>query len=527
MRIRTTGSRAVLAAVTALAIAGAGCGGSSSGGSGGGGSSDAGTPQRGGSVVIDRTADSESMDKTTVFDNESIWIFEQIMEPLYTVTKDGKNVEPWLATSYTLSPDKKTYTFKLRPGVKFSNGQTMTSADVKFSIDVAKDPKTGWGFIDSAIKTVEAPDPYTVVITTKYKWAPLLADIALFNNAVLPKDYAGMTQKEFYKSPIGTGPFKWDHWTKGKEIKYVRNDAYWQKGKPYLDSVKWTYVADDNTRLLQLKGGQAHIDEFPGWAQVKPLKATPGVTMTLFPSTRTDYVLFNQHFKPFQDVHVRRAISYLIDRKALIKAILFGNGTVANSFLPPQVPYYDPKSPGIQYNVAKAKEEMAKSTVPDGFTATFEAVAGSLDQATIAQVIQAAGKPLGIKVNILKKDGNAWQADWQAATYPGMNNSYWTMDIADPDELVSFAVDPSQGAHSFQTFYNNPVVTKAAQAAAREFDPKKRQVLYSKIQRIAAEDAFMAFLYYSPFRYAYSSKVQGFQVYPTGNYHMEDVWLQK
>ena len=150
-----------------------------------------------------------------------------------------------------------------------------------------------------------------------------------------------------------------------------------------------------------------------------------------------------------------------------------------------------------------------------------------LDQQTIAQVIQAAGKPLGIKVNILKKDGNAWQADWQAAKYPGMNNSYWTMDIADPDELVSFAVDPTQGAHSFQTYYNNPVVVKAAQAAAREFDPKKRQVLYSKIQRIAAEDAFMAFLYYSPFRYAYSNKVQGFQVYPTGNYHMEDVWLQK
>jgi peptide/nickel transport system substrate-binding protein len=104
---------------------------------------------------------------------------------------------------------------------------------------------------------------------------------------------------------------------------------------------------------------------------------------------------------------------------------------------------------------------------------------------------------------------------------------YWTMDIADPDELVSFAVDPSQGAHSFQTYYNNPAVIKATQAATREFNPKKRQTLYSKVQALAAQDAFMAFLYYSPFRYAYSSKVKGFVVYPTGNYHMEDVWLQK
>jgi peptide/nickel transport system substrate-binding protein len=485
------------------------------------------TPTQGGDLVIARTTDSTTMDPRGAFDNEAIWVFQQLYETLYVVTPDGKSVKPWLATSYDLSPDKLTYTFHLRKGVKFHTGQEMTADDVKFSIDGARNPKTGWGYIDTAIKSVTVKDKYTVVIKTKYPWAPMVADIALFNNSIIPKNYGGKTEKAFFDAPVGTGPFKWDHWTKGKEIKYVRNDQYWQKGKPYLDSVKWTYVADDNTRLLQLKGGQAQIDEFPGWAQVKPLKSTPGVTMTLFPSTRTDYVLFNQHFKPFQDVHVRRAISYLIDRKALIKAILFGNGTVANSFLPPQVPYYDPKSPGIQYNLAKAKEEMAKSTVPDGFTATFEAVSGSLDQATIAQVIQAAGKPLGIKVNILKKDGNAWQADWQAATYPGMNNSYWTMDIADPDELVSFAVDPSQGAHSFQTFYNNPVVTKAAQAAAREFDPKKRQVLYSKIQRIAAEDAFMAFLFYSPFRYAYSNKVQGFQVYPTGNYHMEDVWLQK
>jgi peptide/nickel transport system substrate-binding protein len=485
------------------------------------------TPVAGGNVVIARTTDSFTMDNTSAFDNESIWVFQQLMETLYTVTPDGKSVKPWLATSYDLSPDKLTYTFHLRKGVKFHTGQEMTASDAKFSIDAARNPKTGWGYIDVAIKSVTVKDKYTLVIKTKYPWAPLVADIALFNNAILPKNYGGKTKKAFYAAPVGTGPFKWDHWTHGKEVKFVKYDNYWQKGKPYLDSVTWTYVPDDNTRLLQLKGGQAQVDEFPAWSQIKPLQSTSGITMTLFPSTRTDYVIFNQHVKPFQDVHVRRALSYLLDRKALIKAMLFGNGTVANSFLPPQVPYYDAESPGLQYSVAKAKAELAKSSVPNGFTTTFEIGAGVIEQQTTAEVLQAAAKPLGIKINILKKDGNAWQADWQAAKYPGIDPSYWTMDIADPDELVSFAVDPSQGAHSFQTFYSNPVVAKAAQAAAREFDPKKRQVLYSKIQRIAAEDAFMAFLYYSPFRYAYSSKVHGFQVYPTGNYHMEDVWLQK
>ena len=125
-----------------LAVA-AGC---SSGGAGGGTSAaggataaaSAGTPVHGGDLVIARTADSQSMNNTTVFDNESIWVFEQIFEPLYTVSDNGKSVIPWLATGYTVSKDKKTYTFTLRKGVKFSSGQPMTAKDVKFSIDQAR-----------------------------------------------------------------------------------------------------------------------------------------------------------------------------------------------------------------------------------------------------------------------------------------------------------------------------------------------------------------------------------------------------
>jgi peptide/nickel transport system substrate-binding protein len=484
------------------------------------------TPQAGGDLVIARTADSSTMDKTSAFDNEAIWVFQQTFETLYNVTPDGKDVEPCLATGYDISADKMTYTFHLRDGVKFHNGQPMTADDVKFSIDDARNTSQGWGYIDAAIKDVTVTDPLTVVIHTKYPWAPLVADIALFSNAIVPKDYAGEKKADFYQHPIGTGPFKWDHWNKGAELKLVKNPDYWQPGKPYLDSVTWTNVPDDNTRILQLKGSQAQVDEFPPWSSVAQLKTTDGITMTLFPSTRTDYLEFNEKIKPYQDVHVRRAISYALDRDALVKAILFGNGKAANSFLPPAVPYYDPASPGLQYDMDKAKAEMAQSTVPTGFDATFEAIGGQLDSETIAQVVQAAVKPLGINVKIIKKDANANYQDWAAAKYPGMTTAYWTMDIADPDELVSFAMDPSQGSHSFQTWYDNKEAAAKTQAAAKEFDPAKRQQLYSDIQKIAAEDAFMGFVYYSPFRYATNAKVQGFAVYPTGNYHLENVWLK-
>ena len=121
----------------------------------------ASTPKRGGHLTIARIEDSISFDKTNVFQNESIWLTEQINETLYTVGADGKTLKPFLATGYTESKDGLTYTFKLRPGVKFSNGQPMTSADVKFSIDDARAQTKGWGYLDAAIKNITAPNPST------------------------------------------------------------------------------------------------------------------------------------------------------------------------------------------------------------------------------------------------------------------------------------------------------------------------------------------------------------------------------
>jgi peptide/nickel transport system substrate-binding protein len=518
-RIRPALALAASAAVTVLAACGSGGGSSAPAGN-------AGAPVRGGNLVIARTADSQSMNKTTVFDNESIWIFEQIFQTLYTVSQDGKSVVPQLATSYTLSQDHLTYTFTLRQGVKFSTGKTMTSADVKFSLEQAQAASKGWGYIDSAIKSIGTPSPSTVVIHLKHPWAPLLADLSLFSNGIIPDNYGGQTEDAFYQHPVGTGPFKWAFWHKGVALKLVRNPYYWQKGKPYLDSVTWTYVASDNTRELQLKGGQAQVDEFPAWSTVSTLKSTPNVTMNLFPSTRTDYVNLNELRKPFQDVHVRRAISLAINRAALVKAILFGNGKPANSFMPPQVPYYQKATAGLQYNLTEAKQEMAASSVPHGFTTTLLVPAGNSDDATIATIMQSELKPLGIKVNIQQLDPNTANTNLQNLDYD-MTFSYWTMDIADPDELVTFAVDPKSGARSFFTAYDNPAVVNAAHQAEKTFSPQARQALYNTVQSQAAKDAFMAFLYYSPYAYATSSKLHDFFVTPLGNYHLENAWLSK
>jgi peptide/nickel transport system substrate-binding protein len=164
--------------------------------------------------------------------------------------------------------------------------------------------------------------------------------------------------------------------------------------------------------------------------------------------------------------------------------------------------------------------------MPHGFSTTLLIAAGESDDQTIAQIIQADLAKIGIKVQIKQLDQNAVETQYQNLNYD-MTLVYWTMDIPDPDELATFAVDPSLGSKSFYTGFNSPVLKKSALAAERTLSTTTRQKLYDTLQNTAASTAFMNWLYYSPFAYATTKSVQGFDVTPLGNYDLGNVWLKK
>lgn len=470
-----------------------------------------------------RAADIIAMDKTTTFDNNSIRVMQQIMEPLFMVSEDGSSIDPWLATDYTISDDKLTYTITLREGVTFSDGAPMTAADVKFSLDQnTASGAAGWGFVNDAIAEVTVVDDATVQILLKRAWAPLIADLSIFANGIIPENYGGKTAEEFYEAPMGTGPFVWDSWKKGQSVSLTKNPEYWQADKPTLDSVTWNVVPDANTRKLQVQGGQIDIDDTPDWSSVESLKSAAGVEVLTFPSTQIDYIAFNQQRAPFDDVHVRRAISHAIDREALVDAVLFGNGTPAFSVLSPGTPYFDENAGGAEYDVDAAKAELEQSSVPDGFSTTLLIRSGDANQASIAQIMQAELKEIGITMEIKQLDPTANKQARLDSDFD-MAWSAWTMDIPDPDQWTSFAVDPEGGSHSAFTYYDNPDVVALNREAAVETDDAKRADLYSELQKQLSEDAFLAYLFYSPYVYATTDKIEGFHVTPLGNYHLEDV----
>jgi peptide/nickel transport system substrate-binding protein len=486
--------------------------------------------QRGGTLTFNRVQDIVSLDPTQVTDNESIWADESIFEPLFAATPNGKSLVPDMATSYSVSANKLRWTFNLRQGVKFSNGQEMTSADAKFSIErVGAKASNPWTFINSDIASITTPSKFQVVVTTKTPWAPLQADMALFANGVIPNNFAGESATTFWNHPIGTGPFVVQQWLKGSELKLVRNTHYWQAGKPYLNGVNFVTVPDDNTRLLQLESGAAQIDEFPAWSQISELQSKSGITTKLFPSSWTQFLGFNEQYAFFKDVHVRRAISFAIDRAAIVKSVLYGHGTVANSQVTPALWDYNPKNPGLQYNLAQAKKEIALSKYAKGFKVKLLVGSGNQNELTMGQIVQSELAPLGITVTLQEVNG-AQENTLQSTSQFQMSFLYDTTDIIDPDELMTFAAvggSGAQGTHAEFTNYNNPQVDSLVTKAEGVFSQAARIKIYDQIQLILAQDPPMAYLFYQPFAYSFTTKLHGFSVFPTGNYHLENVWLSK
>jgi peptide/nickel transport system substrate-binding protein len=511
--------RRLFAVLLGTLLIAAACGGDEEGAANG---EQAGEARRGGDLVFAQLAEHPHLEPAETYVNQALWAELQIMEPLFTPSEDGQEALPWLAEGFEISEDKLTTTIRLKDGIKFSDGSDMTSADVKFSLEQASKSEA-WGFINFPLAEgeIQAPDDLTVVIRTKQPWAPLIPTLALFSNAIVPQNYNDMSHDEFFEKPIGTGPFMIEQWTKGESLELVRNPNYWQEGKPYLDSVTFLAVPDDNARLNMLRGGQADIIEAPPFSVLDSLDKEQGITAKAFPSSKTDLLYLNTKVEPFDDQNVRQAVAYAIDRQAIVEAVLFGHGEPANSFIAPAVASYNPDNEAPQYDPEMSKELLSKSSEPNGFRTTL-LIPSSSDARTMAQIMQSNLKDVGIDVEIVTQDPNTAFGNLTEGNYEMMAFA-WTTDIPHADELIGGYAD----VDGQWTGLVHPESRKAIDEARRTFNQARTDELYAQVQRQVAIDSSVIALFYSDYPYAYSDRVQGFEVLPTLNFHLEDVWLSE
>ena len=518
---------AIGAGLLAVGPALAACSSGSSAGASGAttsGATASGTPKSGGTLSFGRQTGPTQLDPANSIVEGDVYTLDKIFEPLYITSPTGQLV-PWLAKGYTLSSDGTTYTFALRPGVKFSDGTPLTADDVVFSILRAAGDKNGpLSFLDFAIKSLKADGDSTVVATLSQPWAPFISDISVFANAILPKNFGGRSESAFFASPVGTGPFTLKSFVKGGNVSLARNPNYWQAGKPYLDGVDFVYINDDNQRVLQLKSGQVQVISAVPPEQTAALKADSSLVVQDFPSWSADLLFFNEKVPQFADRHVRRAINYALDIPAIAKAISFGTAQPGGSFFPPSLQYYA-NVPTLAYDLAAAKAELAKSAYPHGFSFTLLVNTAYSEYVAASTIIQQQLKPLGITVTLNQLDDAAFHTAFEAFNYQAMINNA-TNDISDPDEMASFQVDVKNGgSSSFWTYYDNPAAISLVHQAETELDGTKRAALYEQIQAIVAQDAPYIALDYPPNIYAWTPQVNGFAVNPGGAYRLEDVWL--
>ena len=488
----------------------------------------ASAPVRGGTLTMARIADIFTMDPVQTIDDRSIFTDLQIYDRLVKLSKNGKGVDPELATSWKFSKGGRVADFTLRPGVKFSDGSPLTPVDVAAAINRERNPKSPWAFLLSPVTSVKAVGPSKVRFTMAQPFAPLLSALSTFVFSIYSAKQYAKYGKGLGSHPLGTGAFMLDKWKKGSELDLVRNPFYWQKGKPYLDKLVFKVVGNDNARVLQLQSNAVDvIDSLPP-NLVKQIKSRGDDIESVFGSAVTWMILNTAADKgPFADRNARCAVAWALDRNAVARVAYFGLAQPAGSPLPNGTLYYNGNQHPIGYSLAKAKAFLAKSSQPDGFSFSVDLDAGDSPGALALQIWASSLKKIGITLKILKLEATTVQARFNQSKFTA-RYAPWTNDTPDPDEMLGVGLDYKGPQHALFTGYANPTAYKLMLKARSELNRAKRAALYAAVQRSLNDDcSSFNYVVNTPRVYASAPKVVGFAPNSQGKYSFENVYLTK
>jgi len=472
------------------------------------------TPKQGGDIVVTYKDDITTLDPAIGYD----WVNWSMIKSLYSRLMDYKpgtpELEPSLAESFTISPDGLTYTFKLRNGVKFSNGREVVASDVKYSIERAVNPKTqgpGAGFFGAiqgyedvsggkaeTLSGIETPDAGTVVFKLSRPDATFLHVLAINFASVVPKEAVDAAGGDFGKKPVGSGTFVLKDWTIGQKLTFERNKDYYVKDMPHIDGFTVEVGQEPLVALLRLQKGEVDIagDGIPPAKYLEIKNSADGAKMIVDgEQLNTGYVTLNTKIKPFDNVKVRQAVNMAINKERVTR-ILNGRATPANQPLPPLIPGYDKSFKGYAYDVAKAKALLAEAGFPNGFETVLYST-NTDPQPRIAQAIQQDLAAVGIKAevralaqaNVISAGGTEGEAPmiWSG----GMA---WIADFPDPSNFygpILGCAGAVPGGWNWSWYCNKDLDAKAAEADSMT-DPVKsaeRNKMWSAIYDKIMEDA--------------------------------------
>jgi peptide/nickel transport system substrate-binding protein len=482
------------------------------------------TPKEGGTFISARTTEATGLDPQLVpafsrsarspLTYNQLVRFEPDMTPV-----------PELAESWETSKDGLTWTFKLRQGVKFHDGQELTSADVKFTFDRLFEKSPGKSdFI--AVDKVEPAGKHVVKFVTKEPFAGLLAALGGFWGFIISE--AGIKKHgDLNKAALGTGPYMLDDWKVEQQMVLKKNPSYFKKGLPHVDQVVLRVIPDEANIVAALRTGQIHhafIEDNKNYNLLKEEKSLTG-----YRSSRLgyDFLNINASRGPLKDVRVRQAISWAVDRAQVLRVAASSFGRLTAPATAPMKQWQLPEEQWMKYykpDVERAKKLMAEAGQAAGFTVKLGVIPTFPTMVSGAPVIAAQLKRIGINAEIENVEYAIWIKRWQAKDFDMTMNT--TPGYADPDTAFFRALHSTKGQN--WNSWSVPDLDAMLEEGRRTLDQKKRKEIYDRVQIMILENVPHLWLFSADTIDFTQASVKGFRQHPTTLlYGFEGVWLDK
>ncbi|HEX5138285.1 MAG TPA: ABC transporter substrate-binding protein [Planctomycetota bacterium] len=496
-------------------------------------------PKDGGIFIWGRSGDATLLDPADVTDGESVMVVTNLFDTLVAFRRGSTEIEPSLATDWSTSPDKLVWTFRLREGVTFHDKSPLDAAAVVFSFERQRDPTHSarratsvFSYYQNNFKSlekVEAVDEHTVRFTLKEPYAPFLAALALFNCSIVSprafqsegKDADGRYAYNFAQRPVGSGPFVFESWEKDSRITLRANKDYWG-GAPRIDKLIFKPIVDAQTRLKELEAGSIHGMDNPELRDLEIIQRNPDLRLLGSPGINVCYLAMHTGKKPFDDVRVRQAVAFAIDKRRIIAAAYNNIGKPAVSMCPETMVGFDRTLIDRTRDVGRAKRLLAEAGYADGFKTSLSYPASQRtylpDPPTTAIQIQQDLKEVGIEVELRKRDWSALIKETQNGEHE-MCLMGWMADIFDPDNFLYVLLDREnavEGTANNLSFYKGDRVHELLKEAQASYDIHRRERLYKEAQEILFEEAPTVPLVTVPDFRVVRKDVRGYTIYPAG-----------
>lgn len=447
----------------------------------------------------------------------------QLYDSLVYLDNEGE-IQPALAEDWDVSEDGTEYTFYLREGVTFHNGEVFNADDVIATWEIGSE--TGEWTDKYNLVDVEKVDDYTVKLTTDAPNPELLVTIHDFW-AIIPDEYlAEVGVDGFQENPVGTGPFMFVEWVKGDHITYEANPDYWMEGYPLVEELVFRPIPESATRVAAIQADEVDIVGRLGTEEAQSLLGADGVVVIKYPATRIYYIAFNNLTtgvdQPTMDAKVRQAMNYAVDVDAIIDALFDGFAEPAAGYVASGELGYGVVEP-FGYDPDKAKELLADAGYPDGFAMDMACPAGAyIHFEEVCEAVVGYLGEVGIDVSLeIMESGQYWELEANKELPPLFGDSWSTLS----GEALRRLTGALGGYDAAYSSWSDPVIDDYLDKISTNVDRAERKALYEELQVYMQENPPFIYLYEPIVFEAVRTRVMDYNPRPAEDYWLFDTWV--